>query len=162
MLLHTPAHAHMQGTASKVVRTGGSGLKAKYVGLAGLGKAAKVGASADWGASCYQVGGWAVRGAQGAPWWRAVGAVHPVPAWLLFDTLITGIFTSRIQVSRATTLFAKTCPSACPCGQALGTALATTAKAQRIKTAAVAALDVPAGHAEAAVAQIAAGVWELW
>jgi hypothetical protein len=48
----------LQGTASKVVRIGSAGFKAKYIGLAGLGQAAKVGASADWGASCYQVRRW--------------------------------------------------------------------------------------------------------
>jgi leucyl aminopeptidase len=86
----------LQGTVSKVVRTGASGFSSRYVGLVGLGKAAKLSPTSDWGASCYQ---------------------------------------------------------------ALGSAIATTAKAQRIQTAAVAVLDLPgAGSAkEAAVAQIATG-----
>ncbi|GFH26675.1 cytosol_AP domain-containing protein [Haematococcus lacustris] len=44
-----------QGSHSKVVRLGaGSGVRARYVGLLGLGKAAKVAASADWGTSCFK------------------------------------------------------------------------------------------------------------
>ncbi|KAL6747733.1 cytosol aminopeptidase family, catalytic domain-containing protein [Haematococcus lacustris] len=43
------------GSHSKVVRLGaGSGVRARYVGLLGLGKAAKVAASADWGTSCFK------------------------------------------------------------------------------------------------------------
>ncbi|KAJ9530097.1 hypothetical protein QJQ45_023390 [Haematococcus lacustris] len=44
-----------QGSHSKVVRLGaGSGVRARYVGLLGLGKSAKVAASADWGTSCFK------------------------------------------------------------------------------------------------------------
>ena len=47
----------LQGSQSKAVRVGGApGVGAKYVALVGLGKAAKVGVSSEWGVSAYQVG----------------------------------------------------------------------------------------------------------
>lgn len=45
-----------QGSQSRVVRLGSvPGAKAKYLGLLGLGKAAKAGVVAEWGPSTYQV-----------------------------------------------------------------------------------------------------------
>lgn len=141
-----PHVAATQGSQSRVVRLGSvPGAKAKYLGLVGLGKAAKAGVAAEWGTSSYQVGP--------VTWFLVPHSAGPGCQCVLARALLPWPPQADARACLRTHERLPVAPR-----QALGNAVALAAKAHKATSVGLAMLAQPeAALRPAALAQIAAG-----